>query len=579
MSHLSLPRLHFRGDVSANVYTANNDDYGNPPFVDSANVRVDTLGKTDADFAAWLRGYDPAFGIRAGWNLYGDGTVLFSGAAVHAAQVALGPATTDAGSDPLIGATVQLIQAVMVDLDPKGTLSTQIFCDEFHIQGAGGLAIVGRPTRFHSRWVLPRNLGAGGFTGYAAVWHAAVPPDGLTLTGTGSTALDRFRQEQAGGRGLFIRFVTYHLAPRISSQQLASDFAHNRPTENPAIGRVLGSVGVWSQDEMTTIAPGRRLVPGVSIASDHATYQLNPATFAADPAGHVLSLDLINAFPEVNDGLAKVNLGEVGAYLESGDGGAAQLQKLGTVPYDRESYEQTGGMVDITYPAALEPAVRAGRVLLVQESSGSRLLEEADTTVETDDRCVYLDEKQAGATLTLRVLHKGAAPGEAVSIRLAQFITSQKAFTPATPATAVLDLPAEVATDSTGVATVPLATLRPGTCVVTFLLPSSSDDDTTAFANVRVLPEDDYSHVSDDQLTFPLVYAEVLRYYYLLYPKMNQKIDLSSEFKVQLRAQFVRDRIDAALFDQWKYMPRTRELSQGKRRLLERWCAKVLSPA
>ena len=42
MSHLLVPRIHFRGDFSANAYTANNDDYGNPPFVDSANVRVDT---------------------------------------------------------------------------------------------------------------------------------------------------------------------------------------------------------------------------------------------------------------------------------------------------------------------------------------------------------------------------------------------------------------------------------------------------------------------------------------------------------------------------------------------------------
>jgi hypothetical protein len=577
MSHLRVPRIHFRGEFSANAYTANNDDYGNPPFVDSANVRVDTLGKTDADFATWLRGLDPSFGVRAGWNLYGDGATLMNNAQVHSLQTVPGQAITDPAADKLVGASVQLIQAVMVDLDPKGTLGTQIFCDEFQIQAAGGIALLGKPTRFHTRWVLPRNLSAGGFEGFAAVWHAVVPADQLTVTGTGSATVDLFQQAKTAGQGLFIRFVTYLLFPKISSQQLAADFSHNLTTENPAIGRVLGSVGIWSPAEMTTIPVGRRLVPATTIMSDHASYQLNPATFAVDSSNHVLSLDLINTFPEINETLAKVSLGDVGAYVDVPQAnGTSQLQKLGPVAYDRASYEQTGGMIDVPISAPLEAAVASGEIVLVQESSGNRLMDEADQTVETDDRCVYLDEKQAG-TLHLRVLRKGASPGAPVTIRLAQFITSQKSFTPATPANAVLTLPDQVVTDANGLASVPLATARPGTCVVTFLLPDSSDGDMTAFANVRVLPEDDYSHVTDDQLTFPFIYNEVLRYYYLLYPNMNKKIDLSVESKVTFRAQFIRDRIDASRLELSPYMPRTRELSAGKRKLLQRWCDKVLA--
>jgi hypothetical protein len=53
---------------------------------------------------------------------------------------------------------------------------------------------------------------------------------------------------------------------------------------------------------------------------------------------------------------------------------------------------------------------------------------------------------------------------------------------------------------------------------------------------------------------------------------MNRQIDLSNENKVKFKAQFVRERIDAKFFESWSYMPRTRELSAGKRQLLKRWC-------
>jgi hypothetical protein len=576
MSHLNTPRVHFRGTVSVNAYTTNNDDFANPQFVDTANIRVDTQGMTDAQFAAWLRALDPSFGIRAGWNLYGDGTTLFSNTNVHALQDASGAVVTDGGTDALVGASVELRLAVMVDLDPKGALSSQIFCEEFHVQGPGGVLISGKPTRSYSRWVLQRNLGASGFTGYAGVWHAVIPAASLTLTGAGSATITLFQQAKTAGQGLFLRYVMYLLSPQISAQQLANDFAHNTPTENPAIGRVLGSIGVYNPGEMTTIPVGRRLDPGATLVLGHMNYQLNPATFSVDQASHRLSLDLINSVPEVDTGLAKVSLGNVNAYVETQGGGGTQLQLLGAVAYDRAAYEQTGGMVDISYPPALDDAVQSGQVVLIQESSQSRLLEETELTVETDDRCVYLDANQAGS-LTLRVLRKGGPPGAPVTIRLMQYITTQKSFTPSTPTTAVVTIPDQVSTDANGMATIPLTTANPGTCVITFLLPGVADDDTSAFANVRVLPVDDYSNVTDAQLTFSLIYAEVLKYYWLLYPKMNRIIDLSQEIRVTLRAQFIRDRTDPARFEHTDYMPRTRELSNGKRQLLLRWCNKVIS--
>src|SRR5262245_57246167 len=90
MSHLSLPRLHFRGRFVANVPTGNNDDIRE--LSDMAKV---TIVSPQEDFEAWRAEVDPqqqiseaelfvrwAAGaepdrsrrnyIRGGWNYFGD---------------------------------------------------------------------------------------------------------------------------------------------------------------------------------------------------------------------------------------------------------------------------------------------------------------------------------------------------------------------------------------------------------------------------------------------------------------------------------------------------------------------------
>jgi hypothetical protein len=95
------------------------------------------------------------------------------------------------------------------------------------------------------------------------------------------------------------------------------------------------------------------------------------------------------------------------------------------------------------------------------------------------------------------------------------------------------------------------------------------------YVSVRVLPADDYAHVGDDELTFGLVYKEVLRYYHLLHPAMSRVLDLSDERVMTAVAGTLLQRTDPAAWLGARYMPRTRDLSAGKRRLLERWCRKV----
>jgi hypothetical protein len=574
MSHLHFPRLHFGGQFSTNPGTANNDDLGNPQFVDSGNVSLDTLGKTDADFAKWLREIHPAFGIRGGWNVYGDSGCRFVDVTCRSSEPAAGTLATTAAADLVIGARVSLQRGVMVDQDPEGTTSTQIFAAQFNLSGPAGLSVIGRPSVAVSRWVARKNLGVSGFRAYAAVWHSVIRPEQLTIEPGTSASLLALKAAKDVGQGIFIRYCTYLLAPLLSATQLAPDFAAGHPTINPAIGKVLGTIGVWQPGTMRTLAEGRRLGSGAVATSDHVDFQFNPATVLVDTANRRISVDLINSIPEINDTLEKVNLGPLDLTLTS----AAGTMVLGTIANTRTDYELRAGIADFDIPTPVLPSISAGHLEVIQRSTSSALLTETPLVVETDDRTVYLQEGGAG-TINLRGWQSGQ-PAAGERIVISQFSTTNKTFAPVPPATAIVNSPDHVDLDADGQAAIVVTGVAPGCCTLQFT--GASNPDATDFSTcVRVLPKDDFSAVPDAQIDFAFIYENVLKYYHLLHPAMDVAIpgfDLSVEASVVARADRIRTRIRDTPWDDPQYMPRTRELSAGKTALLLRWCDIVAPP-
>lgn len=72
-------------------------------------------------------------------------------------------------------------------------------------------------------------------------------------------------------------------------------------------------------------------------------------------------------------------------------------------------------------------------------------------------------------------------------------------------------------------------------------------------------------------MTWSLVYREIFEYYYCLYPATDRFVRLDDEQAVRAAGPAILARMDPALADRWAYMPRTRELSRGKRELFRRW--------
>ena len=82
-----------------------------------------------------------------------------------------------------------------------------------------------------------------------------------------------------------------------------------------------------------------------------------------------------------------------------------------------------------------------------------------------------------------------------------------------------------------------------------------------------------------DELTFEVLYDHVLRAYYLLYPTMWSFLPLNSPKKVAAYAPKILKAINLSRWMSTSYMPRTRDLSDSRRKLLEAWCNMPRPPA
>lgn len=585
MSILAPPRLHFRGTFTTNVDTANNDDI--VQVIDDVAMQVDTAGMSDEDFIRWMEGTITSGGpqpreiIRASWNYYGTNGCGFEQCAITSVDLPDGRRVISPGEEPLIGADVFLglpahrNTGLMVDLDPEGVIATQIFADAVRIVAGGGQVLRGAPSVAHSRWLsFERNLGLPGFGGASAVWQMALPAASLQISQNISPTLDALRELAGQRRGLVMRFCTYALAPRIAQSVLAERFRNGQKDQNPAVGRVVGTIGVWDDGEFGSASADRRLHPAGSVSLDHQPVRLGPAAARIDLGRNVVALDLVTAFPEVDGSLEKADLGTVTIAVVAADGA---VTPLGRVDYDRTTYEEAAGVVEIPFPASANGAAAAGRLQVIHDASAMALLDEPDITIETDDRNLYL---QTGETreVTIQFSRRGAVPGERLSAVALQYVTSNKAQ-PAQPSPVeqhVVLTPDRVECDESGVVTFTIRAIRPGTCAVAFQHEDEPvgelDATLAAFFNVRVFPTDDYSSVPDSDLTFEFLYGEVLRYYHLVYPGMSRVFPLNSEEAVRENAEAILERIDPAAWGKWEYMPRTREMSEGKRALLARWC-------
>lgn len=244
-----------------------------------------------------------------------------------------------------------------------------------------------------------------------------------------------------------------------------------------------------------------------------------------------------------------------------------------------------------------------GTLVLVSEGDGNPfiVLTEAHSliTVETDDRGVYKDVKQDG-TLSVLVRDRGRAPQTDVTLYLweYQYVTCKTATSLTQPPTLTLvedGPPLEhrvgflkthvFPANTTTPVSIPYHTLRPGAAAIAFTLdgePLEGDYPwgSAYYAGIRVMPDDDFSNDPPRLRTsWAYMYEKVFRFYYLIYPGMRPYINFSDEQAVRRAAHFLLTYTDPRpiIWNNTNYMPPSRDLSTGKRKLIVDWVNEVLA--
>lgn len=485
--------------------------------------------------------------------------------------------------------------------------------------------------------------GAGGasatfITGIEVQPHDLMPGRHKTADGdevlhkflpAGSSALAAFADvlRRPGAKGLLFRYNLYLTFPLRSDTDLAVEFAAGRRVANPAPGLVIGTIAPWFEGEPATVAMGRHLKPCAPFANPYrptVPYYLSPAVACVNRDAQRVVLDLANVLPDDGPDGDKYHLGTLTLGLRAATPpgtdpakNEADVVAIGALRNDRVTYITRGAMADVPYAGLSRRAQRwleAGdHELVLQSSLNGVLLSETPYMVASDNSCSYLDDLPPGTswndpdvrrrltrqpaaplrgTFDLHVRYRGRVPVSDTCIRVEQWKETPTGYV---NEYGVYRYPTLIDTEAitvTGGTCSYAMTPKEGTGLRLFRLvpPDNYPQDIAPatlsqlafqefFTELRVLPWDDYSALTDAEVTFDVIYNEIFRYYDLILPAMSDRLNMSSAalWATPTAASYVLRMIDPSIWHTYNYMPRTRDLSASRRALLRRFCEGVLA--
>lgn len=613
MSVLETPRILFRGNVAWDPIVTNNyqtlydEDQSESvlPPADSTYDRVLAF-RTEA-----ITDVNPTVnqpnGPNRNWDPQGTHRSVFYDLAAPDASCTDSAITdsaisgVDLGSgvstdDPFVSAPARF-SGKLVDLEPYGSFSSQLFFDGMTFGIDGGCRIAARRrTRVTARYInLGRNQ-AYYIAGFASiVWQTSFLTEDLTIDAFDSAALQALQSAlcQPGVIGLTVRWVNYRTVyydcPELASdiplratkaQELISKLRINDPAgggvwqPNPARSKMVGVIGLWREGEplhepgdralITTSFPGVTGPPG----------EMCVATAFARLDGNRLTLDLGSSMPEEDLALTKKDWGivDVVALDPSQPDGFVPLATIGydeaTHPgcqayYAREYYEAQSGIVTLEVDASSIP-------------SGAPLQLRAGTDILLDEQPVraipllpnlYLDEGDS-AEATFQIYVNGAPGGGGTDVTVWAYDANGNVL-PNPPST----FPWSGQADPDGLFSVPLPNNGPGCVGYVPVIGADQPAPTiglypqvTTYAYVRTLPADDAVAAMDP--TWDHVYTLVLANWNAMAPCMDNWLDLHDPDQIRAFGPMIKQLTDPANLEAFSYMPVTRDMTAGERTLL-----------
>lgn len=602
MSIPAFPRLYLKGEMSFDPSLSNNFE-----IYDQLNVELNMAAlQAVVPGASTLEQFrtDLPKSLGRSWNHFGTHRAVFeSNMRVSGVSLAVGVVDT---ADALVQKQVQM-KGKLVDLSPATDNGTQVFFDQLQFGGVGaGLQLI-RRKRMTCRYLnFARNVGTNPSSEWSPAYHASgtwevcFRKDGLSIQNAVAspylTALQALFENDPAVLGLALRFRTYRTLyyqnglknttperPR-TGKELRAIYADGKNFSNPVYSMVTGALFPWIDGDHDGHPSGRMLVASAGVPS-LSNKQLGKAFIEFDRASNRMVLDLGDGIPETNQELTKADIGDITVVAWEGET-ATNLGVLSPSAYSQSEFERTAGLVDLPLSDLTEAqwaALEHSTLGIVAENL--RVLSERELIVIVEDRDHYVDQGE-DVSIKVRVMLRGRAAPAGTQVLATVYDAQSEPVRTKTIGT--------FSVNESGEATIRVsAATSPSIVAVAFrpflagaAQPEETADDPTDFhALIRTLPFDDSleANTKDEQLTWSWIYKNIFAVWDVTNPVMARSNGpainkpLHDRTTMELQAARIKKLIALGNMEAENYMPVTRDLSRGKRRLLERWCDLVIA--
>ncbi|HEY6141606.1 MAG TPA: hypothetical protein VI670_27925 [Thermoanaerobaculia bacterium] len=559
---LETPRIYFRGEVSWDPITTNNT------CTNYDEINAETIFPPAVNDVAAFRQQAIQLVPTGNWNPGGTHRTAFFNSAISGADLGNGLEQ----DDPFAGSPAKLL-GMLVDLEPFGTYSSQIFFDTVSFGIDGGCRIVAeRNARFTDRYLNFNRNPVGAWAGIgSAVWQTCFAKgDRLRIDVFNSPALGSLRRalDDDGVLGLTVQFNVYRTifydVPATSDAQLGPPATQLMQKlngggfqPNPARSKMVGVIGLWRRGESMSEPCGRTLVaqnagpPG----------QVFLGTAQARLAGSSVVLDLSNTTPETGLDLTKKDYGDLTLAAVPSGGDPIALATIPYKKYDKEAYERTSGIV--TLPIGPEAATLAASadLCLLDSANQVQLAETALRALPLVPN-LYMNQEET-QTARFQVYDRGVPAGGGIPLAICAAASSggsvQIMFNVTTEADGTVSFPIDSSSPRI-TAYVPLPGMDPAQ------LANGINPQVNTFMFVRILPAN--NNLARIPPTWENVYNLVLSNWHAMAPCMDNWLNLGDEAQVRSFAPLLKKLTNEASFENFLYMPVTRDLSRGARTLL-----------
>jgi hypothetical protein len=583
MSFLHPVRLAFAGRFQADVSTVNND------------VRHYDRATFEPVFQQLQEGDE----LNGWWNPTGSGGFRLVGCRVTGAWYADGSATTDPAMDPVIGTWItgapDRAAAQLVDLDPQWQLASAPWGLAIRASDAQGAPFFSGEYKAHP---------------FRDLWFGRFPAEqgDAAASSTFQSVVDQLRWDEDRARASrFLSELRRVGDGRLSIRLATFGFDGDQTSPTFTLGTVVGCIGPQLADEPESFLSGRRFVPASQFASWAGITYFGAVV---DRDASCLLLDLSNALTIADPtgtpapiGRLMVGLLRDPSIVENTPVSTDTFVKVAEVPYQAAGWlAATGGVFSAgvspeqlaladDHPLALvaEAAYNPGGtgfdagdgIVAIRESPGGLSIGAEPIVVRIDApgrERVTFHAAHYGAPLpkvTVMVRQVGPVPGQGGGQTSGPHTPRAPIPDMGVPMTA-LTFPAAPPTDSSGMSTIPLVATDPGNprryidgqvYLLDYRLPGQGNTDHHPFDMIAVHVRD--AVVPAERPTWDDV-EPVLGQYANVYPVMRAIVDLGDEKAVKAQRDLLRLAFSLPNTDP-NAMPATRDLSEGKRRMIVAW--------